>query len=451
MDRRAGYLTGKRVLVVGLGKSGVAAARLLQARGAQVTVTDRKEKEALSEASADLAGLPIRFQLGGHRPDELLSTDLIVVSPGIPADEPFIQAAEKRKIPVIGEIELAADFITSPILAITGTNGKSTTTTLVGEILKAAGKKVFVGGNLGRPLSEAAASDWDFVVAEVSSFQLERVKAFHPKIAAYLNLTPDHLDRHGSMKAYAALKVRLFENQMPEDFAVLNADDPEVCRVSKSLRSQVISFSRKRSVDDGVYIDGPDILSTIGRKRSVFKSGNLRLKGVHNLENVLAAVAVSQLAGCDDYATAQTLRRFSGLEHRLEWVHEKGGIVYVNDSKGTNVGAAIRSLESFSEPIIWIAGGREKETDFSVLRRAVRSHVRRAILYGEARSKMAGALEGTARIDEVKKLSDAVALAVSVAVPGEVVLLSPACASFDQFRNFEERGKAFKDAVKNLS
>jgi UDP-N-acetylmuramoylalanine--D-glutamate ligase len=449
MDRRVGHLAGKRVLVVGLGRSGVAAARLLQAKGAHVTVTDRKDQDALKEHVAALSPLPVFFQLGGHQTDSLLSTDLVVISPGVPPDEPFVQAAETRGIPVIGEIELAADFISSPILAITGTNGKSTTTTLVGEILKTAGKNVFVGGNLGRPLSEAAGSDWDFVVAEVSSFQLERVKAFRPKIGVYLNLTPDHLDRHGSMKTYAMLKARLFENQNPEDFAVLNADDPEVYKVGNAVRSKAVWFSRVRAVD-GVYVDEPDIVSTIGNKRSVLKRNDLRLKGVHNLENVLSAVAVAQLAGCDDSAISKALKQFSGLEHRLEWVREKDGVTYINDSKGTNVGAAIRSLESFSKPIIWIAGGREKGSDFSVLRGVVRSRAKEVILYGEARNKMRAALNGVTRIVEVEKLSDAITFAVSVAVPGDVVLLSPACASFDQFRNFEERGKFFKEAVKNL-
>src|SRR6266446_2303371 len=275
MERRIGHLTGKRVLVVGLGRSGVAAARLLQAHGAHVTVTDQKSQDELKEQVAALSGLPVHFQLGGHETSSLLSTDLVVISPGVPIHGTFIQAAEGRGIPVIGEIELAADFISSPILAITGTNGKSTTTMLVGEILKTAGKKVFVGGNLGRPLSEAvglnsassqSGSHWDFVVAEVSSFQLERVKAFRPKIGVYLNLTPDHLDRHGTLKAYAMLKARLFENQGPEDFAVLNADDPEVCQAGRSLRSQVVWFSRMRPVAPGIYLDDPDLVSTIERK-----------------------------------------------------------------------------------------------------------------------------------------------------------------------------------------
>ncbi|HXC61151.1 MAG TPA: UDP-N-acetylmuramoyl-L-alanine--D-glutamate ligase, partial [Nitrospiria bacterium] len=299
-------------------------------------------------------------------------------------------------------------------------------------------------------LSEAADSKWDFIVAEVSSFQLERVKAFRPKIGAYLNLTPDHLDRHGTLKAYGMLKARLFENQGPDDFAVLNADDPEVCRVGRSLRSHVVWFSRVRPVDPGIYLDDPDIVSTIAKKRSVFKRSDLRLKGVHNLENVLAAVAVAQLAGCDDNAIAETLKQFSGLEHRLEWIREKDGVIYINDSKGTNIGAAIRSLESFSEPIIWIAGGREKGTDFSALREIVQSRVKEAIFYGEARVKLKKALDGAARIQEVKKLSEAVALAASIAIPGDVVLLSPACASFDQFRDFEERGEVFKDEVRRL-
>jgi len=462
MDRGIERLTGRRVLVVGLGRSGVAAARLLQAQGAHVTVTDQKSQDELKEQVAALSGLPIRFQLGRHETSSLLSVDLVVISPGVPIHQPLIQATEARGIPVIGEIELAADFISSPILAITGTNGKSTTTTLVGEILKTAGKRVFIGGNLGRPLSEAVGlnssqvgSPWDFVVAEVSSFQLERVKTFRPKIAAYLNLTPDHLDRHGTLKAYAMLKARLFENQGPEDFAVLNADDPEVHRTGQSLRSQIVWFSRMRPVDPplghGIYLDGPDLVSTIGRKRSVLQRSDLRLRGVHNLENVLAAMAVAQLAGCDDDAIAKALRQFSGLEHRLEWVRTKDGVTYINDSKGTNIGAAIRSLESFSEPIIWIAGGREKGTDFSVLREIIQSRVKEAIFYGEARDKLRKALDGTTRIKETEKLSEAVVLAASVAAPGEVVLLSPACASFDQFRDFEERGKAFKDAVKSLS
>ena len=426
-----------------------------------MTVTDQKNAETLQENMSALSGLPIRFELGRYESGSFLSADLIVISPGVPIHLPLIQAAEAQGIPVIGEIELAAGFISAPILAITGTNGKSTTSMLIGEILKRAGKKVFVGGNLGRPLSDAAesrwpgredhpAEPWDFVVAEVSSFQLERVKTFHPRIGAYLNLTPDHLDRHEDLSTYAMLKARLFENQGPEDFAVLNADDPEVSKVSRSLRSGVVWFSRWRPVASGVYRDGQELISTIGMKRSVIQEGDLRLKGVHNLENVLAAIAVTQLAGCDDDVIAETVREFSGLEHRLEWVREKAGVVYINDSKGTNVGAAIRSLESFSQPIIWLAGGREKGTDFSVLHGVVQSHVKQAILFGEACDKMRKALNGATRINETATLSEAVTLAAAIAVPGDVVLLSPACASFDQFRNFEERGKAFKDAVRRL-
>jgi UDP-N-acetylmuramoylalanine--D-glutamate ligase len=465
MDRelkgRQVRLSGRQVLVVGLGRSGQAVARLLAGEGAHVTVTDQKDAEALKQNVAALSGLPIRFELGKYGAASFLSADLIVISPGVPIHLPLIQAAEARGIPVIGEIELAAGFISAPILAITGTNGKSTTSMLIGEILKSAGKKVFVGGNLGRPLSDAAESrragekdqtsgPWDFVVAEVSSFQLERVKAFHPKIGVYLNLTPDHLDRHEDLSTYAMLKARLFENQGPEDFAVLNADDPEVSKVSRSLRSKVIWFSRMRPVDPGVYWDGQELVSTIGMKKSVIRQDDLRLKGVHNLENVLAAMAVTHLAGCDDDTIVETLKEFSGLEHRLEWVREKDDVIYINDSKGTNIGAAIRSLESFSRPIIWLAGGREKGTDFSVLREVVQSRVKQAILFGEARGKMKKALNGATRINETERLSEAIALAASIAIPGDVVLLSPACASFDQFRDFEERGNAFKDEVRRL-
>jgi len=459
-DRRS-QLSGRQVLVVGLGRSGLAATKLLTEEGARVTVTDRKDAEALKENVSVLSSLPIRFELGRYESGSFLSADLIVISPGVPVHLPLIQAAEAQGIPVIGELEFAAGFISAPILAITGTNGKSTTSLLIGEILKRAGKKVFIGGNLGRPLSEAvpsrrpgsedlAAGPWDYVVAEVSSFQLECVKTFHPWVAAYLNLTPDHLDRHGDLSTYAMLKARLFENQDQGDFAVLNADDPEVSKVSRMLRSRVVWFSRLRPVDPGVYRDGQELVSTIGRKRSVIRRDDLRLKGVHNLENVLAAIAVTQLVGCEDDAIAETVRDFPGLEHRLEWVREKAGVVYINDSKGTNIGAAIRSLESFAQPIIWLAGGREKGTDFSVLLGAVQSRVKQAIFFGEARDKMRKALNGATRMDETATLSEAVALAAAIAVPGDVVLLSPACASFDQFRDFEERGKAFKDAVRQL-
>ena len=448
-------LKDKRVTVVGLARSGVAAARLLQVMGARVTVADEKPEVARSAllARLDQQGLTVTAGMGYE--SSLDEADLVVVSPGVPFRWEALERVRRRGVKVIGELELASWFLTVPVLAVTGTNGKSTTVTLVGLILQQSGKRAFVGGNLGTPLCEAALATqppYDYIVAEVSSFQLETVERFHPWVAALLNITPDHLDRYRSEEDYATTKARIFENQTGEDFAVLNMDDDRVARMRGGLRARPLCFSRVNPVGgDGAWLQGDRIVVSIGGQREeVCHKSEIRIIGAHNLSNAMAAITVGLVCGCPLEAVRHVLRTFSGLEHALETVREREGVRFVNDSKGTNVDATVKAIESLDQPILLIAGGRDKGGDFARLADPVRRRVKRLIVIGEAAPRIEQAMGAFDRLCRANTLRDAVELAVREAVPGDVVLLSPACASFDMFADYQDRGRQFKALVNAL-
>ena len=448
-------LKNKRVTVVGMGRSGAAACRLLVREGAQVTLTDTKTEKELGPDLGQFSGMRIAFKLGGHDPEDFAGSDLIVLSPGVPADIQPVRLARGKDIPVIGELELAFCYLNAPVMAITGTNGKSTTTALLGEIYKAQGRKVFVGGNLGTPLCEAVLSPaaWEVAVVEVSSFQLETVRDFRPRVAALLNISPDHLDRYRDFQEYQEAKLRIFQKQTLVDHAILNWDDPttEKLVASRQLTGHVHWFGRVRPPKEGMMIVGGHLVCRDSQtERVLCKVDEIRIKGVHNLENAMAASLMALVSGCTPRVIVQALRAFPGLEHRLEFVREVRGVRYFNDSKGTNVGAVLMSLQSFREPIILIAGGLDKGGDFSLLRDAIRQNVRQVILIGQARDNFKKALGNSTPLMECARLEEAVGFASRMGRSGDVVLLSPACASFDMFQNFEERGRAFKEAVQCL-
>lgn len=449
-------LKGRHVTVVGLARSGAAAAQLLLREGAAVSVTDRRPAADLAEWVSRVGPGDVRWLLGGHPDEAFRDAELIVLSPGVPLASPLLRAVRARGIPVWSELELASRFVSAPIVAITGSNGKSTTTALTGEMCRAAGRRTFVGGNLGTPLSEAAQAGeaWGEIVVEVSSFQLETVTTFHPAVAALLNVTPDHLDRYPDFRSYAAAKCRIFECQRREDAAVLNADDP-VCRdpaLTGTIVAKRMHFSRlAEPAGDAVWVDNNAIVYRLGERRgTVIALDQVRIAGVHNVENAMAAAAIALLRGIAPSAIAKVLAEFQGLEHRLEFVRERLGVTYINDSKGTNVGAVQKSLESFTRPVILIAGGVDKGGDFSTLRPVVMRRVKKAVLIGQARPQLRRAFEGVTTVAEADGLEEAVRIASESAVAGDVVLLSPACASFDLFRDFEDRGRRFKTLVNAL-
>ena len=447
-------LNNKRVLVVGLGKSGVASALFLRSRGAQVTVSDSKPQEQLSEEIPILLDHGIIIETGGHGERTFHGQDLIVVSPGIPADSPPLVQARALGEPVIGEIELAAQFLPKNIVAITGSNGKTTTTTLTGEIITAGGYPTRVGGNIGTPaisLVDAARPD-SVIVLEVSSFQLETIQTFRPKVAVVLNVTPDHLDRHRTFETYVDAKARIFENQHADDFAVLNADDPVCVELSDRTRAQVFWFSREKEVQQGASLrDGRILFRDPAGQREIMLVSEIPLKGTHNLENVLAAVCAGKLSGCNYTAIREAVRNFKAVEHRLEYVATIRGVEYYNDSKATNVDATIKALESFPANIHLILGGKDKGSDYTVLNDLLRQRVKRVYTIGAAADKIESQVREAAEIVHAESLDSAVQRASASAQPGDIVLLAPACASFDQFRNYEHRGKVFKELVQRLS
>jgi UDP-N-acetylmuramoylalanine--D-glutamate ligase len=451
-----------RALVVGATRSGVGAANLLAAQGYEVTVTDVKAEEELRDVLKGLSP-PIGLALGGHPPGLFEAAELVVVSPGVPTDIELLQKAREAGAEVIGEFELAWRSLADvPFYAVTGTNGKSTTVTLLDRMMRESGIKSLLGGNIGNALTSelgrGGRPEADCVVAEVSSFQLETIASFRPSGAAVLNITPDHLDRYGSMSGYREAKARIAMNQRGEDFLVLNADDPECMVLYESAIAprgkgapKVFYFSRSREVE-GVFLSNGTVCWDFRGAGSgeLIGAGEIALEGVHNLENAMAASALALLAGRRAEAVGKALREFKGLAHRLESVREVDGVRYINDSKGTNVGAVIRSVESFTAPVVLIAGGRDKDGDFESLARAIKGRVRAAVLIGEAREKMMDAFEGKVEYYLADGLREAIARASGLASSGDVVLLSPACASFDMFRDFEERGEKFKQAVMQL-
>ncbi len=445
-----GWLKGRHVLVVGLARSGVAACRLLQASGARVFGTDAKPLDALGAEVRALGESGVALAVGGHPSRPFEEAELVVVSPGVPLTLPPLAVARRRGTPIIGELELAYRAMEGEVIAITGTNGKTTTTALVGALLSGESRPHLVGGNIGDPLSAHALEfpPEGLLVAEVSSFQLETIETFHPRVAAALNLTPDHMDRHGSFEAYREAKARIFLTQTGDDWAVLNADDPETAAFAKRTRARVVFFSRRRPLDEGLSLrEGWIVARLDGREMMIAPLKEIFLRGDHNVENVLAASACALWAGVPPSRLRTAIGAFRGVPHRIEWVRELDGVAYYNDSKGTNVASTVRALESFHEPVVLIAGGRGKGQDFTPLQSAARERVKVAILLGEDHAKLVSVLTPVTKVARAEGMTEAVSLARRFAAPGDVVLLSPACASFDMFRDFEHRGEVFKAAV----
>jgi UDP-N-acetylmuramoylalanine--D-glutamate ligase len=459
-------LAGARVTVMGLARSGVAACRLLQAAGARVTVADRKESTELAAVLGGIDRDHVGVTVGARYESSLDEADLVVISPGVPYRLAPLEAVRRRGVKVISELELASQFFKSPLLAITGTNGKSTTVTLIGKFLAESGKRAFVGGNLGTALSEAAVEDlragqagkpspFDYLVVEVSSFQLETIDRFHPWIAALLNVTVDHQDRYESLDEYIAAKQRIFENQTASDFALFNLDDSRVAALRHRVPGKRLGFTTTSTLSGdlsgGTYLEDDRIVTTVtGVRQEICRRSEIRIIGNHNVENVMAAATYGLLCGCPLDVIRRVLATFPGLEHALEIVRERRGVRFVNDSKGTNVDATLKALESIDQPIWLIAGGRDKGGDFSRLAQAVSRRVTRVILIGEAAPLLRKAWEGVATLSEAATLRDAVDCAAQGASPGDVVLLSPACASFDMFADYQDRGRQFKALVHAL-
>jgi UDP-N-acetylmuramoylalanine--D-glutamate ligase len=448
------WLARQTVAVVGLARSGIASARLVRHLGGRVLASDAAPLERLSPEARMLERDGCRLWAGAHPEAAFEGAGLVIVSPGVPLELPPLQTARQRGVPVIGELELAWRVMEADTLAITGTNGKTTTTALTGELLRGQARPVLVAGNIGTPLAEHALEVGvdGLVVLETSSFQLETTARFHPRVAAVLNLTPDHLDRHGSFQRYVNAKARILANQTEADWAVLNADDGVTASLAARTRARVVWFSRTREVDHGVYVrDGWVLARLDGPEEPICPVGEIPLRGQHNVENALAATACALWTGVAPAVVRRGLGAFQGVAHRIERVREVGGTVFYNDSKGTNVASTVKALESFGEPVVLIAGGKGKGQDFASLGLAARGRVRHAVLIGEDRVPLRAALEPAGvTVEEVASMADAVARAAAVARPGEVVLLSPACASFDMFRNFEHRGDVFRAAVMAL-
>jgi UDP-N-acetylmuramoylalanine--D-glutamate ligase len=446
-------LRNKRVLVVGLGKSGVASALFLKSRGARVTVSDSKPEEELRKDILPLLEQGIVVEAGGHGERTFRGQDLIVVSPGVPFDAPPLVQARSLGEPVIGEIELAAQFLPGPIVAITGANGKTTTTTLAGEIIRAGKLPALVGGNIGTPaitfVDKAKPDTW--IVLEVSSFQLETILSFRPRISVILNITPDHLDRHKTFANYANAKARIFENQQADDFTVLNLDDAATAELATRTKGSLFWFSRKKEVDRGSFVRGGKIfVRNSNQEFDVMPLSEIPLKGSHNLENVLAGVSVGVLAGCRPADIREAVKNFKAVEHRLEYVATIAGIEYYNDSKATNVDATIKALESFPANVHLILGGKDKGSDYAVLNDLLRQRVKRVYTIGAAAAKIESQIKGP-DVAHAETLENAIRLATDAAQAGDIVLLAPACASFDQFQSYEHRGRLFKEIVHSLA
>ena len=439
-----------KVTVIGFGRSGVSAAKLLHDKGAEVTVTDCQPEEDFKEEIRKLNGRNIKLQFGEDGISAIEGTEMVVVSPGVPSDAPAVQSAEKKKIRIISEIELFPWFCNSPIIAITGTNGKTTTTLLSANLLNSLGYKVTACGNIGVPLTELVDKETP-VVAEISSFQLERIEKFRPYISVIINITPDHLDRYSDFQDYVSAKSRIFENQKPSDFTVLNADDSVVLKFSERTKANVVLFSRENVLEEGVFLSSGRIMTRWkGEEKEICSTGDIKMKGAHNLENCLAVAAIGLIYDSGIEVIKNTILKFPGLEHRLEYVRTVGGVDFFNDSKATNAAAVAGAIESFTSPIVLICGGRDKKSDYIVLREILQDKVKLVVLFGESKEKLMNAFSKVVPCACADSFSAAFRLAAAGADSGDVVLLSPACSSFDMFRDFEERGEIFKAEVENL-
>jgi UDP-N-acetylmuramoylalanine--D-glutamate ligase len=445
---------GKKILVVGMGKTGTALVSFFLGQGAEVMISDSREVSEWKEMTAQFNGIgfPLVLEGGGHSPDFFLKADMIAVSPGIPLDIPALKAVRGKGTSVVGEVEIFAAWATTPLVAVTGTNGKTTTTSLLNEMLVHSGKKTFLGGNIGQPLMDyiLGGQGKEIVVAEISSFQLDSTTHFTPKVGLLLNITEDHLDRYPDFQAYIASKTSLFRNQGKNDPAVVNWDDP-ICRsIGQNLSGPVYFFSRVQKISPGAYLEKNQALVSWGNREESFDLSEFSLPGIHNQENALAAILGACLLGADRSAVQKTLETFRGFGHRLEYVGEVSGVRFYDDSKATNVGAVVKALEGFTEPIILIAGGRDKGGDYFPLRELIQRKVRALLLIGEAQEIMMQQLGGWTQSEYASTLEKAVFRAFDLSRPGDVVLLSPACSSFDMFRDYVHRGNAFQKAVREL-
>ncbi|MBU2228284.1 MAG: UDP-N-acetylmuramoyl-L-alanine--D-glutamate ligase [Proteobacteria bacterium] len=443
-------LKGQKVVIIGIGKTGRATARFLAGRGARITITDEKPAAAWGEAKVELEALPAEMTFAPYGPEVLAGADLVIPSPGVYPANPILAEALRREIPVLSEIELAWRFLKTPLVAVTGTNGKTTVTTLIGEMLRAAGIKAFVGGNIGTPLIDYVdgPQDADWAVVEVSSFQLQWVRDFHPRIAALLNVTFDHVDYHGSFAAYRQIKESIFARQRADDLAILNADEAPTASLRGRLTGRTEIFSSAVPVAGGMFVEGEKLIRLApSGAREEYPLAMIRIPGRHNIENVMAALMAARACGCPPASLIGAVENFRGIAHRIEYAGEKNGVLYYDDSKGTNVGAVVRALESFSRPVVLLLGGRDKEGDFATLAPLIRERVREMVLFGEAREKINRLVGGVVRTTLAATMKEAVATARGLSLPGDVVLLSPGCASFDEFTDYKERGRVFKEMV----
>ena len=446
-------LSMKKAAVIGLGKTGLATAHFLAGRGARIALTDEKPISVWEGSLAEIRKLPVDLTLAPYGPGVLEGADLVVPSPGVYPSNPILMEAIRRGIPVISEIELAWRFLKTQLVAITGTNGKTTVTTLLGEILRTAGKKVFVGGNIGTPLIEYVdgPQEADWVVAEVSTFQLQWVQEFRPRIALLLNVTSDHVDYHGSFANYRQIKESIFARQGSSDLAILNADEQATASLLGRLNAGTELFSSSGTVSRGMFVEGERLIHIpLSGEREEYPLGMVHIPGRHNIENVMAAVIAARACGCDRQAVIRAVEDFRGLAHRIEYVGEKNGVLFYDDSKGTNVGAVVRALESFSQPVVLLLGGRDKEGNFETLAPLLRSHVRKMVLFGEAREKINTAIGGVVETMLATTMKEALMTACGVASPGDVILLSPGCASFDEFKGYKDRGRVFQELVRQM-
>jgi UDP-N-acetylmuramoylalanine--D-glutamate ligase len=446
-------LHNKNISVIGAARSGVAVAVLLKSQGAALFVSDMAAAEKLQASLPNLQSEKIEYEVGGHS-NRVYECDLMVISPGVPSNAPVVLEAQKRKIKIVSELEAGSWFCRVPMVAITGSNGKTTTTTLMGRILSDAAKKHVVAGNIGTAFSSVVMglAETDIAVLEVSSFQLDYIDEFRPKISVLLNITPDHMDRYDhSMEKYAASKARVFKNQRAGDVLLYNRDDPWTNKLVAQAQCRTIGFSIQQKLDEGAWVeDGKLVTSIDGIREEVIEINQIFIKGMHNLYNAMAAVLVGQLLGVDAASMQSTLKTFEGVEHRLEFVRTLSGVSYYNDSKATNVDSVWYALQSFKEPIVLFLGGRDKGNDYSRLTELVHRQVKAIVAIGESADKVEHAFKGTTVITKASSMEEAVAIARFLAQPGDVVLLSPACASFDWFKNYEHRGEVFKELVNKL-
>jgi len=443
---------GKKVLIIGMAKSGIASAEKIQELGADITLIDRTDSMDLRKKADDLEKKGIRTRLGPHSVSDLNGKDLLIVSPGVPSGNNLIVEAKKKKIPIWSEIELAYQMIKAPIVGITGTNGKTTTTMLVGEIFDCAGRKNIVAGNIGPPLVSFSDAEADSIlIVELSSFQLDNIVDFHPKVSVLLNITEDHLDWHPDFMDYIRAKSRLFLNQVKEDFAVLNFDDPLVRKLASSVKARLVPFSKQNIKEEGVYVDNGKIIANIDKKQEICNLDELNIMGEHNLENTMAAVAVAVVSGIPSEKIREAIRKFKGVAHRIEFVTTVNGVDYYNDSKATNPDAAVRALRSFNVPVVLMAGGRNKGNSFRNLASEIEKRAKAVVVFGEAADEIYSYIKNVGlAVTKAKTVEEGVKKAYDLACSGDVVLFSPACASFDQFSSYSERGHTFKDAVMDV-